>query len=173
MDAAPTSFSSLVYPLAETLGTVLLDRQLLLVTAESCTGGGVAQWLTAVPGSSRWFERGFVTYSNSAKTEMLGVKAATLAVHGAVSEATVREMAHGALHYSHAHLSVAISGIAGPSGGTVEKPVGTVWLAWAGVKATTARCECFSGDREAIRQQAIECALRGLLDHLGGAFRGW
>ena len=154
--------------LAQQLGGVLLQQHRMLVTAESCTGGWVAQAVTAIAGSSQWFERGFVTYTNIAKQEMLGVTSATLDTHGAVSEATVREMVAGALHHSHAHVALAVSGIAGPSGGSAEKPVGMVCFAWAvkdGV-AIHSKTEQLSGDRKQIRQQAVLTALQGALDIL-------
>jgi len=139
----------------------------MLAIAESCTGGWVAQAITAMSGSSQWFERGFVTYSNAAKMELLGVQAATLEQHGAVSEATVREMAEGALRHSHAQVAVAVSGVAGPGGGSLEKPVGTVCLAWAGGGADTrAECRMFLGNREAVRRQAVAAVLEGLVDRL-------
>jgi nicotinamide-nucleotide amidase len=153
--------------LAAQLGEGLRQRGLMLTTAESCTGGWVAQAITAVSGSSQWFERGFVTYSNAAKVEMLGVHPATLEQHGAVSELTVREMAQGALAHSHAQVAVAVSGIAGPGGGSLEKPVGTVCLAWADNGAKTrAHCLQFMGNREAVRRQAVAAILHGLLDLL-------
>jgi len=153
--------------LAAQLGEGLRQRGLMLATAESCTGGWVAQAITAVSGSSQWFERGFVTYSNVAKLEMLGVHPATLELHGAVSEPTVREMAQGALAHSHAQVAVAVSGIAGPGGGSLEKPVGTVCLAWAGNGVETrAHCLQFMGNREAVRRQAVAAILHGLLDLL-------
>ncbi len=143
------------------LGIALKKRRWKLVTAESCTGGGLAYWLTSVAGSSDWFERGLVTYSNASKHALLGVRVSTLEKFGAVSEATAREMAEGALGNSSAQLSIAITGIAGPAGGTVEKPVGTVWFAWKGVGGKTqAKMSLFSGGREAIREQAIEMALK-------------
>lgn len=150
--------------LSTALGELLLPSGRMVATAESCTGGLVAGAITDIAGSSDWFDRGFVTYSNQAKMEMLGVSATTLAAHGAVSEATVREMARGAVERSAASLSVAISGIAGPGGGTVERPVGLVWFAWAesggGVQAAMHQ---FDGDRAAVRQQATVTALEGLL----------
>jgi len=140
---------------------------LSLVSAESCTGGWVAKLLTDVPGSSGWFERGFVTYSNAAKTQLLGVPAELIESHGAVSESTVRAMAVGALAHSQGQLSVAVSGIAGPGGGSEDKPVGTVWLAWAGVGGETrAQRFQFSGDRDAVRRQAVAAALEGVLQRL-------
>ncbi len=153
--------------LAQAVSERLSERGLMLVTAESCTGGWVAQTLTAVPGSSSWFERGFVTYTNEAKCEMLGVSQQTLAQYGAVSEQTVCEMAAGALAHSHAQVALAVSGVAGPGGGTLEKPVGTVCFGWArtGV-APLSRTEHLGGDREAVRRQAVAIALQGVLDLL-------
>lgn len=146
---------------------LLLARKLMLTTAESCTGGWVATALTSLPGSSRWFERGFVTYSNRSKQEMLGVSAELLEQHGAVSEPVVRAMAEGALHHSHAQLSLAISGIAGPGGGVLDKPVGTVCLAWAAIGLPArSQVKHFPGDRQAVRLQAVQCALQGVLDVL-------
>jgi nicotinamide-nucleotide amidase len=153
--------------LSHQVGVALHNRGMLLVTAESCTGGWVAQVITAVPGSSGWFERGCVTYSNAAKQEMLGVHKETLEAWGAVSEQTIREMVEGALKRSRAQIGVAISGIAGPTGGTLEKPVGTVWLAWAiQGKPTQARRFVLRGDRESVRQQAVVLALQGILEGL-------
>jgi len=141
--------------LAAQLGEQLKAQGFMLAVAESCTGGGLAATLTAIPGSSAWFDRGFVTYSNHAKHEMLGVPNHHLLHDGAVSEATARAMAEGCLHQSEAHLSVAITGIAGPDGGSKEKPVGTVWIACAGARLpTSASCYHFQGNREEIRQAA-------------------
>ncbi len=153
--------------LAEQVGTALQSRGLMLASAESCTGGWVGGAVTAVAGSSQWYERGFITYSNQSKQEMLGVSAATLAENGAVSESTVREMAAGALKHSHAHVALAISGIAGPGGAVPGKPVGTVCIAWA-LRSGTGRAETFhfAGDRSAVRVQAVEAALRGVLQIL-------
>lgn len=150
--------------LALRLGKLCLARGLRLATAESCTGGWVAQALTEIPGSSQWFDAGYVTYSNDAKQRMLGVPAETLRDFGAVSEETVEAMALGALREGEANLSVAISGIAGPDGGTALKPVGTVWFAWAkkGQVLNTALCQ-FDGDRQSIREQAVRRALLGLI----------
>lgn len=151
----------------ETLAQHLIRQRLMVATAESCTGGGIAQAMTALAGSSRWFERGMVSYSNEAKQDLLGVRATTLAVHGAVSEAVALEMACGAIAHSRASLSVAVTGVAGPDGGTPQKPVGTVWIAW-GLQAGEARARCFhfQGDRDAVRQQTILEAIRGLNAHL-------
>jgi nicotinamide-nucleotide amidase len=153
-----------LYGLAERVGAALKKRKLMLVTAESCTGGWVSEAVTMVPGSSGWFERGFVTYTYISKREMLGVSERTLEKHGAVAEEIVREMVKGALSRSHAQVAVAVSGVAGPSGGTPEKPVGTVCIAWArkggAIRSETKR---YSGDREAVRRQSVEQALRGVL----------
>jgi nicotinamide-nucleotide amidase len=152
--------------LAAQLGDALQQRQLMLATAESCTGGWVAKVITDVPGSSHWFERGFVTYTNRSKQEMLGVSAQTLEHHGAVSEETVLEMANGALAHSQAQVAVAISGIAGPGGGSEHKPVGTVCLAWAGLHHSRSQTYRFDGEREAIRRQAVTTALQGMRDYI-------
>ncbi|TCS72352.1 nicotinamide-nucleotide amidase [Sulfuritortus calidifontis] len=149
------------------LGEALLARGWRLATAESCTGGWVAQAVTAIAGSSNWFDRGFVTYSNEAKQDMLAVRADSLARHGAVSEAVVREMVAGALARSRADLALAISGIAGPTGGSAEKPVGTVWIAW-GLRDGVQRAQRFhfDGDRTAVRRQSVLAALQGGLSLL-------
>ncbi len=153
--------------LAAQVGNALKAQGMMLVTAESCTGGGVAQAITEIAGSSAWFERGFVTYSNTSKVEMLGVRQATLDKHGAVSEATVREMVEGGLTHSHGHIALSITGIAGPDGGTHDKPVGTVWFAW-GIKHGTsiARVHHLQGTRAEIRAQAVTIALQGILEIL-------
>jgi nicotinamide-nucleotide amidase len=153
--------------LARQLGEALRQRGARLVTAESCTGGWVAKEITAVAGSSAWFDMGFVTYSDQAKQALLGVDADTLQETGAVSEATVAEMAAGALARSGADVALAVSGIAGPGGGTADKPVGLVCFGWAtraGRQVTAS--EHFPGDREAVRAQAVVRALRGTLDVL-------
>ena len=154
--------------LATLAGTRLKARGLKLVTAESCTGGWVAEAVTAIPGSSDWFERGFVTYSNEAKQEMLGVRAETLDRTGAVSEETALEMARGALAASRAQVAVSITGVAGPTGGTAAKPVGMVCFGWAvaggGADATTKH---FPGDREQVRRQSVIFALQGVLERIG------
>ncbi len=158
--------------LSQTLGETLFSQRLVMTTAESCTGGGVASAMTDIAGSSAWFDRAFVTYSNEAKQEMLGVKLQTLIDHGAVSEATVIEMVRGAIAHSNAQVGVAISGIAGPSGGTTEKPVGTVCFAWADEKGwLKVDTYCFAGDRTQVRQQAIVIAQQVLLTHLEEASR--
>lgn len=158
--------------LAECLGNRLLERGESVAAAESCTGGWVAQTLTAIAGSSAWFDRGFVTYSNAAKTDMLAVPETTLARHGAVSEATARAMAQGALRHSLADWALAITGIAGPTGGSPEKPVGTVCFAWAsrdgGCEAQT---QYFSGGRAAVREQSVRHALDGLLSQIDASTR--
>ncbi len=151
--------------LAAAVGAALLGTGQRLATAESCTGGWVAQSLTAIAGSSDWFERGFVTYSNAAKQEMLGVLPATLTMHGAVSEATAVAMAAGALRHSHADWALAITGIAGPGGGSADKPVGSVCFGWAGPDGCIAVESCrFAGSREEIRAQSVAYALAGLLE---------
>ena len=153
--------------LSESVAVPCRQRRLLLATAESCTGGWVAQVITHTAGSSAWFDRGFVTYSNEAKIEMLGVPAETVAEFGAVSQETAADMATGALKNSNAMFSLAITGIAGPTGGSPGKPVGTVCFAWCrrGDKAD-AETRQFAGDREAIRRQAVIHALQGLLRRL-------
>jgi nicotinamide-nucleotide amidase len=157
-----------VTQLAREVGEALKARGMRLATAESCTGGGVGAAVTEIAGSSEWFDRGFITYSNEAKQDMLGVSAETLSRHGAVSEATVTEMASGALARSRAHLTLAISGIAGPGGGTPEKPVGLVWFAWARhASPVETESRIFSGDRHAIREQAVIHALKGVLARSG------
>lgn len=146
------------------LATCLQRRGWWLACAESCTGGGIAAALTDVAGSSAWFDRGFVSYSNLAKQDMLGVSPDTLARCGAVSRETVTEMATGALARSRAQLGVAVSGIAGPGGGTPDKPVGTVWIAWARGAEVWATREHFEGDRAQVRAATVDAALKGLLD---------
>jgi len=154
--------------LARRVGVRLRNRKLKLAIAESCTGGWIAQAITSVAGSSRWFERGFVTYSNQAKKELLGVQERTLSRHGAVSEETAKEMAAGALARSRAQVSVAVTGIAGPGGGTRRKPVGMVCFAWSGKKGSTdSTVRRLRGSRESIRRQSVALALEGLLDRLG------
>ncbi len=156
-----TSFEQPVAALAQTLRA----SGLKLVTAESCTGGMIAAACTALAGSSDWFERGFVTYSNAAKSDSIGVDAALIEAHGAVSEAVARAMAEGALMHSMADIAVAVTGIAGPGGGTVDKPVGTVWLATARRDGSTrADLLQLSGDRTAIREQTVLRALHALLE---------
>ena len=141
----------------------LTERNLHLATAESCTGGGLSYWLTSVPGSSAWFDRGFVTYSNAAKVAMLGIDAKQLEINGAVSEETALAMAKGTLLHSRADCAIAITGIAGPEGGTADKPVGTVWIAWANHQNAKAQLFHFAGDRQAVRLQSMVAALAGLI----------
>ncbi len=149
--------------LSERIGLALKARGATLTTAESCTGGWVAKVITDVAGSSAWFERGFVTYSNEAKAQMIGVKPTTLEAHGAVSEPVVVEMAIGAIKAARAAYAISISGIAGPDGGSAEKPVGTVWFGFASATGEgITRCECFAGDRESVRRQATAYALKTL-----------
>lgn len=153
--------------IAETVGKTLLKRRQKLVTAESCTGGLIAKLVTDVAGSSKWFDRGFITYSNTAKREMLGVPAKTLHRVGAVSGPTVLAMVRGALAHSAADWAIAVSGIAGPSGGTAEKPVGLVWIAWMnrGGRAQSAKAR-FPGGRIAVREATARLALKGLLERM-------
>ena len=141
----------------------LRARGWMLATAESCTGGMIAAACTDLAGSSQWFERGFVTYSNAAKTEMLGVPAALIEAHGAVSEPVARAMATGAVARSHAQVAVAVTGVAGPSGGSADKPVGTVWFGWCVAGQTQAERQHFDGDRAAVRAQTVAHALGRLL----------
>ena len=152
--------------LAARVGRRLKRAGTLLVTAESCTGGWAAQAMTAIPGSSDWFERGFVTYSNAAKRELLGVKAATLKKHGAVSLQTAREMARGALRRSRAGVALAITGVAGPTGGSASKPVGTVCFAWARGRKMKSETRRFRGARQQVRRRSVEHALKGVLQML-------
>jgi nicotinamide-nucleotide amidase len=153
--------------LAARLGEALESRGLVLATAESCTGGWVAECVTSVAGSSDWYDRGFVTYSDASKEELLGVRRATLERHGAVSEETAREMAAGALARSRAALAVAVTGIAGPGGGTPAKPVGTVCFAWAARgRPPRSATRSFAGDRAGVRRQSVVAALEGVLEDL-------
>ncbi len=153
---------------AAQLGALLLARRWMMVTAESCTGGWIAQAATAIAGSSEWFDRGFVTYSNEAKMDMLGVPASTLEKFGAVSGETARAMVAGALVASRADCGVAVTGIAGPSGGSSEKPVGTVWFGWCvRGREPIAACRRFHGDRESVRAQSVVEALAGLIELVG------
>lgn len=149
------------------LGKILQQRRFSVVTVESCTGGGIARLLTDEPGASSWFERGFVTYSNLSKEEMLGVPRALLEAHGAVSEEVVLAMARGALAYSNGDVSVSVSGVAGPDGGTDEKPVGTVWIGWGlGEGLTEAQHFLFPGDRDEVRNRSMLAAMAGLIERL-------
>ncbi|MBK6982314.1 MAG: nicotinamide-nucleotide amidohydrolase family protein [Betaproteobacteria bacterium] len=146
------------------LGEACLPAKASIATAESCTGGGVGEAITRTAGSTAWFDRGFVTYSDAAKVDLLGVKQETIGSHGAVSEAVAREMAVGALHQSDADFAVAVTGVAGPGGGSPSKPVGLVWFAWASLEGEVrAKFEIFGGDRAAVRQQAVLEALKGLV----------
>lgn len=154
--------------LAAELGQTLSRKGMMLATAESCTGGWVSMLLTAIPGSSAWFERGFVTYANAAKVEQLGVPSLLLDTVGAVHEDTALAMAEGALKHSHAQAALAITGIAGPGGGTREKPVGLVCYGWALADGTKMTSTCrLDGDREEIRSRAVAAALRGMIELLG------
>lgn len=158
-----------LFQLAEQLGKALIAKERKIATAESCTGGAIAQIMTEVPGSSAWFDRGFVTYSNAAKVQMLGVKAETLARYGAVSAETACEMVNGALAQSDAGCAIAVTGIAGPDGGTAKTPVGTVFIAWKnkGEDPVVAQKQ-FSGDRHQIRAQTVKIAIEGALCGKGG-----
>ncbi|HEY3487570.1 MAG TPA: CinA family protein [Gammaproteobacteria bacterium] len=157
-----------LYQLALKTGTALWDQRHLLATAESCTGGWIAKAITDIPGSSRWFERGFITYSNQAKSEQLGVNPRLIEKYGAVSAEVVEAMAAGALKYSTADIAVAVSGIAGPDGGSPEKPAGTVWFAWTlrGQSKVYSEHQYFSGDREQVRRAAVAKGLAGILEIL-------
>jgi nicotinamide-nucleotide amidase len=146
---------------------LMLKKQFRLATAESCTGGLIAAACTDASGSSAWFERGFVTYSNEAKTDMLGVDATLIARDGAVSEPVVRAMAAGALQHAHAQVSLAVTGVAGPTGGSDAKPVGTVWFAWATPQGVTSEVQHFTGDRAAVRQATVRHAMHQLVRLLG------
>ena len=149
------------------ISSQLLARGEMLTTAESCTGGLIAAACTDLAGSSQWFERGFVTYSNAAKTELLGVDAALIDQHGAVSDPVARAMAEGAITRSRAQASVAVTGVAGPTGGSAEKPVGTVWLAWHVDGRTHSELRHFAGDRTAVRMATVQHALARLARLLG------
>ena len=152
--------------LAARLGSLARRLGVRIATAESCTGGLLAGAITDIPGSSGWFERGFVTYSDEAKKEDIGVLVSVLARFGAVSEQTARAMAEGALAVSRAQWAVAVTGVAGPDGGSPEKPVGTVWFAWARKGATQAALHHLAGDRSAVRQASVAIALQGLIDRM-------
>ncbi|MEJ2391746.1 MAG: CinA family protein [Gammaproteobacteria bacterium] len=154
--------------LAGQLGEMLVRAHQRVATAESCTGGFAGKVMTDIPGSSQWFDRGFITYTNQSKTELLGVPAELIAEHGAVSEATARSMATGVLRHSQAQISLAVTGIAGPGGGRLDKPVGTVWFAWASRNGQVeTESHWFPGDRDAVRRQAVAHALRGVMDRIG------
>jgi nicotinamide-nucleotide amidase len=154
--------------LAKRLGERLKAAGGMLVTAESCTGGWVAQAVTSIAGSSGWFERGYVTYSDASKRELLGVRPSTLKKHGAVSEETAREMARGALARSRGTIALAVTGVAGPGGGSREKPVGMVCFAWTTTDGVRSETQNFSGDRDAVRRQSVIHALEGVMETLGG-----
>jgi len=149
--------------LCHDLAMHLRDQNWMLTTAESCTGGLIAAACTDLAGSSDWFERGFVTYSNAAKTELLSVPLELIDTHGAVSEAVVRAMALGALTHSKAQISIAVTGVAGPGGGSIRKPVGTVWLGWGLQGQILTECQHFSGDRAQVRAATVHYALSKLL----------
>jgi nicotinamide-nucleotide amidase len=167
-NSSPLWLDDAIWPVCEALADALRQRGQRLVTAESCTGGLIAAACTALAGSSDWLERGVVTYSNAAKTELLGVPAELIAQHGAVSEAVVRAMTAGALRTSGADWAVAVTGVAGPAGGSVHKPVGTVWIGWQGPGHAHAEGCHFEGDRAAVRAATVLHALRGLLGALQG-----
>jgi len=156
----------LLRSLAAELGTLLAGRRWRVATCESCTGGLVAAAITSIPGSSRWFDEGYVTYGNAAKTRLVGVPAGVIEHEGAVSEATARAMAEGARRASGADVSVAVTGVAGPGGGTAAKPVGLVWIAWATAAGTRAEVARFDGDRDAVRRAAVVAALEGLIERV-------
>ena len=158
VNASPTS------ALCQQLATALQASGWLLATAESCTGGMIAAACTDLAGSSNWFERGFVTYSNEAKTELLGVDPALIAAQGAVSEVVARAMAFGAIRHSHAQVSVAVTGVAGPAGGSQDKPVGTVWFGFQVDGRLTSETRHFAGDRAAVRAATVRHALNRLLE---------
>ena len=159
-----------IYQLSTDIGNVLCAQGATVTFAESCTGGGVAHAITAVPGSSAWFGSGFVTYANSAKHKILGVSSELLDAQGAVSEPVVVQMAEGAVAAAGADFGVAISGIAGPGGGTAEKPVGTVWFCWTGPQGSLTQKHCFLGDRAEVREQAITICLKQLLQQVIGYY---
>lgn len=149
--------------LANALSELLAGKNLYIATAESCTGGGIAEAITAIPGSSGWFDRAFVVYSNTAKIQMLGVREASLQRWGAVSERVAKEMALGAFKHSDAAFTVAVTGIAGPAGGEAGKPVGTVWFAWCIEGEVDTASMCFGGDRSSVRSGTVTLALQGLV----------
>ena len=154
--------------LTANLADILQKKGWLMATAESCTGGMIAAACTDLAGSSNWFDRGFVSYSNEAKTDMLGIDAGLIRRHGAVSEEVARAMVRGAVAHSRAQAAVAVTGVAGPSGGSAEKPVGTVWFAWATPAGLVSEMRRFEGDRAAVRQATVHHALQGLLALLAG-----
>jgi nicotinamide-nucleotide amidase len=167
MDSESTIYSDIIYSLSELVGKQLLARDWRVATAESCTGGGIAAAITKVAGSSAWFEYGIVSYADEAKKKLLHVKTKDLEKHGAVSKVVVKEMAKGMLAVSGADIVVAVSGIAGPTGGSLEKPVGSVWFAWALADGRiSTQYFCFVGQRNEIQQQSIAQGLRGLIELL-------
>lgn len=155
--------------LAQQCGAALHQRGLQVTTAESCTGGGIAEAITRIAGSSAWFSQGWVTYSNAAKSSQLGVAPELIEAHGAVSEAVVSAMAEGARARAGADWAIAVSGVAGPGGGSRDKPVGTVWLAWASHQGMQTACRLFAGDRTEIREQTVALALTKLIKSLCGS----
>jgi nicotinamide-nucleotide amidase len=162
----PTAIDDPSAGLTGQLAQLLQSRGLMLCTAESCTGGLIAAACTERAGSSLWFERGFVSYSNASKTDLLGVPPDLIARHGAVSQEVARAMAAGALAHARAELAVAVTGVAGPGGGSADKPVGTVWLAWALGSQVRTELRHFEGDRSAVRQATVARALQGLIEML-------
>lgn len=152
--------------IAERVGNQLLQKKAKITTAESCTGGGIAEAITAVAGSSQWFEYGYITYANKAKKQLVNVSQNTLDTYGAVSEQVVEQMAVGAIHSSGANYAIAVSGIAGPDGGSAEKPVGTVWVCWITPETTRVEQYQLQGDRQAVREQVIKISLQELLHQL-------
>ena len=168
MPAHPEDFSEPqeLHAIVQQLAQALTERGWMMATAESCTGGMIAAACTDLPGSSRWFDRGFVTYSNAAKTEMLGVPAELIAKHGAVSEAVVRSMAEGAAKHAGVPVAVAVTGVAGPDGGSPDKPVGTVWIATYCAGIITAHCLHLQGSRADIRAATSMQALQGVISYL-------
>ena len=158
-----------ILQLCTDLAQALKTQGAMMATAESCTGGLIAACCTGLSGSSDWFERGFVTYSNVAKTEQLGVPATLIEAHGAVSEPVARAMALGAVAHSRAQVSVAVTGVAGPTGGSPDKPVGLVWFGWAVGEQAWTECRRFEGDRDAVRAATVRHALQGLLQRLATA----
>ena len=158
--------------MAQQLAGLLLERHWQMATAESCTGGMIAAACTDLAGSSSWFERGFVTYSNAAKRDSLGVPQDLIAQHGAVSEAVARAMAQGALAHSQAQVAVAVTGVAGPTGGSAAKPVGTVWFGFASPAGVVTETRCFAGDRAAVRQDTVAHAFERLCEIVQAAAPG-
>lgn len=152
--------------IAQQLGEILCKKNAKLTIAESCTGGAISEAITSVSGSSQWFEFGFVTYANSAKRQLLGVSEETLEQYGAVSEQVVKQMAQGAIKQSEADYAIAVSGVAGPDGGTEEKPVGTVWVCWQTPSQIWTHKLVLSGDRQAVRTETVKKSLQQLLQHL-------